>query len=207
MPDNGRYEPDLPKGKLAIENQRLLADVSICEMCDGSENTFILDPPLYDDNDEKNPVFRHVEVRCACGWCVNHLVTPLSGLGRLIMELSDEPEEEVPASQSQQPYDQEKEDIAELCICESCDSELVYPVEWEEHGKVDWEVTLRCPNCEHTETNIYDQTTVERFDEQLDRGTESVARDLKRLAHSNMEDEIDRFADALEEGHVLPEDF
>ena len=54
---------------------------------------------------------------------------------------------------------------------------------------------------------IFEQELVERFDEELDRGTEALVRDLKRLAHANMEDEIERFTAALEAGHILPEDF
>ena len=95
----------------------------------------------------------------------------------------------------------------DLHLCMSCDSELVFPVEWDEAGATHWEVTLRCPNCEWTDTGIFAQETVERFDEELDRGTEALVRDLKRLMQANMEDEIDRFVLALSEDHVLPEDF
>jgi hypothetical protein len=96
---------------------------------------------------------------------------------------------------------------AELHVCGSCESELVYPVEWDEAGATHWEVALRCPNCEWAGTGVYSQETVERFDEELDRGTEALVRDLKRLMTANMEDEIERFVTALEHGHVLPEDF
>ena len=98
-------------------------------------------------------------------------------------------------------------DISELHVCGSCDSELVYPVEWEEAGATHWEVVLRCPNCEWSGTGVYEQQVVERFDEELDRGTEALVRDLKRLMQANMEDEIERFITALEGDHVLPEDF
>lgn len=95
----------------------------------------------------------------------------------------------------------------ELHICGRCDSSMVYPVEWDEAGATHWEVTLRCPNCEWSGTGVYEQELVERFDEELDRGTEALVRDLKRLMQANMEDEIDRFVLALSEDHVLPEDF
>jgi hypothetical protein len=68
-------------------------------------------------------------------------------------------------------------------------------------------VTLRCPNCEWTGTGVFEQEVVERFDEQLDRGTEALVRDLKRLVQANMEEQIDRFVDALQAGLILPEDF
>jgi hypothetical protein len=95
----------------------------------------------------------------------------------------------------------------DLHVCGRCNSELVYPVEWEEAGATHWEVALRCPNCEWNGTGVYEQTVVERFDEELDRGTECLVRDLKRLMTANMEDEIERFTDALRDDHILPEDF
>jgi hypothetical protein len=95
----------------------------------------------------------------------------------------------------------------DLHICSTCDSNLVYPVEWDEAGATHWEVTLRCPNCEWSSTGVFEQGVVERFDEELDRGTEALVRDLKRMMHANMEDEIDRFVSALEGDHIVPEDF
>ena len=99
------------------------------------------------------------------------------------------------------------EPIDDLHVCGTCDSELVYPVDWEEAGDTHWEVTLRCPNCEWTGTGVFEQDVVERFDEQLDRGTEVLVRDLKQLMQANMEDEIERFVSALRDGHILPDDF
>ena len=95
----------------------------------------------------------------------------------------------------------------DLHMCGTCDSELVYPVDWEEAGETHWEVTLRCPTCEWTGTGVFEQDVVERFDEVLDRGTETLVRDLKRMMQANMEDEIDRFVSALQAGHIVPEDF
>ena len=95
----------------------------------------------------------------------------------------------------------------DLHLCGACGADLVYPVDWEEAGARHWEVTLRCPNCEWSGTGVFDQASVERFDEELDRGTEALVRDLKRLMHSNMEADIDRFVEALEQDHITPEDF
>ena len=94
-----------------------------------------------------------------------------------------------------------------LHICPECDRGLVYPVEWQEVSPAHWEVLLRCPNCEWDELGIYDQRTVDRFDEELDRGTEALVLDLERLTRANMEDEIERFVAALDANHLLPEDF
>jgi hypothetical protein len=97
--------------------------------------------------------------------------------------------------------------IDDLHLCPECDRALVYPVEWEEVSPTHWEVLLRCPNCEWTEVGVYDQRTVDRFDEELDHGTEALMRDLKRLTKANMEEEIERFTLALGSDLILPEDF
>ena len=99
------------------------------------------------------------------------------------------------------------ETVEDLHVCGSCESDLVYPTEWDEAGVMHWEVTLRCPNCEWGGTGVFQQELVERFDEELDRGTEALVRDLKRLMHANMEEEIDRFVEALNHDLILPEDF
>ena len=97
--------------------------------------------------------------------------------------------------------------IDDLHLCPECDRDLVYPVDWDEASLTHWEVVLRCPNCEWTEVGTYDQATVDRFDEQLDLGTATLVRDLRRLLQANMEEEADRFAAALEADAILPEDF
>jgi hypothetical protein len=112
------------------------------------------------------------------------------------------------AGREPEPFAQPVEEtIDDLHICSSCCSDLVFPVEWDEAGSQHWEVTLRCPNCEWNGTGIFEQELVERFDEELDRGTEALVRDLKRLMHANMEDEIERFVSALHAGHIVPDDF
>jgi hypothetical protein len=95
----------------------------------------------------------------------------------------------------------------ELHVCPDCDRELVFPVEWSEVSNTHWEVLLRCPNCEWNDLGVFDQPTVDRFDDELDRGTEALMRDLTRLTRANMEEEIDRFVSALGVNAILPEDF
>lgn len=111
-----------------------------------------------------------------------------------------------PAPAMQAPAPAET-DACDLHICGSCNSDLVYPVDWEEAGATHWEVSLRCPNCEWFGTGVYEQSVVEAFDEELDRGTESLVGDLRRLMHANMEEEIERFTAALAADAILPEDF
>jgi len=95
----------------------------------------------------------------------------------------------------------------DLHTCPECDRTMVYPVEWEEASPTQWEVLLRCPNCEWTHLGIHDQAVVDRFDEELDRGTECLIEDLMRLTQANMEDEIERFTSALASDAIWPMDF
>lgn len=94
-----------------------------------------------------------------------------------------------------------------LHVCPECASTLVAPVAWEQAGRSQWAVTLQCPNCEWWDADVFDEETVERFDEELDRGTEALVRDLLRLVRANMEDDVERFVTALRADAILPEDF
>ena len=94
-----------------------------------------------------------------------------------------------------------------LHVCGSCESNLVYPTDWQEAGPDHWEVELRCPNCEWRGSGVFAQNVVEVFDDELDRGIDVLLSDYRALVNSNMEDEIDRFAKALDAGAILPADF
>ena len=96
---------------------------------------------------------------------------------------------------------------AELHVCTSCGSDLVYPTDWTPAGTKAWAVDLRCPECEWIGNGVYSQEIVDRFDLQLDLGIETLIEDLTRLTRANMEDEVERFTEALRCGHILPEDF
>jgi hypothetical protein len=95
----------------------------------------------------------------------------------------------------------------ELHRCPTCDSSLVYPVDWEQAGETEWALTLRCPNCEWVGEGTFDQGAVEQLDVELDNGTQVLVRDLRQLMHANMEDEVERFVTALHGGHIWPMDF
>lgn len=94
-----------------------------------------------------------------------------------------------------------------LHVCPDCTSPLVAPVAWEQAGPREWAVTIQCPNCEWWDADVFDEELIERFDEELDRGTEALVRDLLRLVRANMEDDVERFVAALRADAILPEDF
>ncbi len=88
--------------------------------------------------------------------------------------------EDKPLDQPPLPADID-EHIEDLSVCGTCESRLVYPVDWHEAGTRHWEVTLRCPNCEWVGTGIFEQSVVDRYDIELDRATRELALDLAAL--------------------------
>ena len=95
----------------------------------------------------------------------------------------------------------------DLHVCPACASPLVHPTDWTPVGTCHWRVELRCPECEWNEAGLYEQATLDRFDEMLDEGIESLLDDLRRLQRSNMEEELQRFTGALSSGLLTPDDF
>lgn len=98
-------------------------------------------------------------------------------------------------------------DVDQVAICKHCECDMVYPIDWEQAEGNYWRVTLRCPNCEDVFPGMMDEDLIEQFDCLLDRGTDSVVRDLRNLTYANMATEINAFIGALEGGFILPEDF
>jgi hypothetical protein len=96
---------------------------------------------------------------------------------------------------------------SELHVCVSCGSDLVYPTDWAPADECNWAVDRRCPDCEWVGNGVYTQEIVDRFDIELDRGTDMLIEDLARLTRANMEEEIERFISALYADHILAEDF
>ena len=83
----------------------------------------------------------------------------------------------------------------------------MYPVDWEPAGRRGWSIRLRCPECEWRGDGVFSQEVADRFDDALNASTQAVLNELKLLTRSNMESQIDRFAKALAEDWILPEDF
>jgi hypothetical protein len=94
-----------------------------------------------------------------------------------------------------------------LEVCPDCASELVYPTDWHEAVSGNWELELRCPECEWCDRAEYDQGTVERYDGALNDATDQLIESLEQLTRENMEAEIERFVSALSADHIVPFDF
>jgi hypothetical protein len=95
----------------------------------------------------------------------------------------------------------------ELHVCFNCAGELVYPLDWVEEGARHWRIMLRCPECEALREGVFEQSVVERLDDELDRAAHALLSDLKRITHANMTDEVEFFVRALDADLIVPSDF
>lgn len=98
-------------------------------------------------------------------------------------------------------------DVRQLHVCPACESDLVQPVAWSEADDGRWDLSLECPNCGWNESGLFDRLQVEMLEDQLDEGLSEMIADLQRLTQANMAAEIERFAAALQDNLILPEDF
>lgn len=99
------------------------------------------------------------------------------------------------------------EALDNLTICGSCDSPLVQPVNWAGHGADAWRVELRCPECEERGTTLIEDGLAEQLTLFHERARALVELSMIRLASDNAEQEIERFARALQRDLIVPEDF
>ena len=104
-------------------------------------------------------------------------------------------------------HDSPAEGQRELHVCPECQCEMVQPITWTEASDEQWELLLRCPNCDWSTEGVFEQAAVEDLEERLDEGLADMLSDLQRLTQANMAEEIDRFLAALQADLILPEDF
>src|SRR2546422_11322437 len=95
----------------------------------------------------------------------------------------------------------------DLHVCFHCAGELVSPLDWAEEGPRHWRIILRCPECESRREGVFEQSVVERLDDELDRAASLLLGDLKRMTHANMSEEVEFFIRALAADLIVPSDF
>jgi hypothetical protein len=97
--------------------------------------------------------------------------------------------------------------VGELHLCPSCDSDLVYPVSWEERAGESWRIERRCPNCEWRHAGEFSQDEVELFDDALNDGTEDLLVSLRNFSRANMEADVESLIEAIHMDRIEPMDF
>jgi len=100
-----------------------------------------------------------------------------------------------------------QESVNELLNCGECGCDTVQPVEWDGYGPRHWKIELRCPNCEARCTTIVEDDVAELCDRAHQRGVDALELTLTKVADANSERDIERLRFALENNHLLPEDF
>ena len=100
-----------------------------------------------------------------------------------------------------------QESVNELLNCGECGCDTVQPVEWDGYGPRHWKIELRCPNCEARCTTIVEDDVAELCDRAHQRGVDALELTLTKVAGANSERDIERLRFALENNHLLPEDF
>jgi hypothetical protein len=91
-------------------------------------------------------------------------------------------------------------------VCASCGRSFVYP----EFGVPEggrWLVLLHCQSCDWSVETVFDDATLEEFERELDEERAGIELDLERLTRHNMREYYERFAAALANDAILPEDF
>jgi hypothetical protein len=91
-------------------------------------------------------------------------------------------------------------------ICRACGLPLVQPESWRLEGR-GWRVVLHCPSCGWIAEQLLDQEAVDRFDEELDRGTAQLTAALDYITQLNMCSYANRFVAALAADAIVPGDF
>ena len=93
-------------------------------------------------------------------------------------------------------------------VCSTCDEPFVVPVDiLGVAGHWRYVVELHCTNCGWSGVQVHDEGALERLDRALDGQAGQMRAAVEVLGVSQDLDRIDRFARALAEGDVLPEDF
>ena len=91
--------------------------------------------------------------------------------------------------------------------CAMCKADFVNPVDWEPVGETQWWMLLRCGACDTWREVTVTNEIAARFDLELDRRLDVVARTLEKLDHKRMIAEAETMIQMLRHGLVDAADF
>ena len=80
-------------------------------------------------------------------------------------------------------------------------------VQWEPVYEHAWWIMLRCGECGHFGDALVSNATAERFDEELDRRADPIARALHQLELERMATEVESLIVAIQRDLVDADDF
>jgi hypothetical protein len=91
--------------------------------------------------------------------------------------------------------------------CAVCGGAFVYPVDWARNRDGDWNVRLRCPECEAQRLIVLGREGVEDLNRTLYLRAQAMAREADQLSRRNFEEEAAKLVWALSLDLILPMDF
>ena len=94
-----------------------------------------------------------------------------------------------------------------LEFCPMCGGDYVNPVDWEPVSETHWWMLLRCGACDTWRETTVTNAVAARFDFELDRRLDVVARTLEKLDRKRMIAEAETMIQMLRHGLVDAADF
>jgi hypothetical protein len=94
-----------------------------------------------------------------------------------------------------------------LEACPMCRGDFVNPVDWEPVNDTHWWMLLRCGACDTWREVTVTNAVATRYDLELDRRLDTVARALDKLDRKRMAAEVETMIQALRHGLVDAADF
>jgi hypothetical protein len=94
-----------------------------------------------------------------------------------------------------------------LETCGMCLRDFVNPVDWEPVGQTHWWMLLRCGACDTWRETTVTNEIASRYDLELDRRMEVIARALERIDMRRMAADVETMIQALRRGLVDAADF
>ena len=94
-----------------------------------------------------------------------------------------------------------------LETCGICGDDFVNPVDWEPVGDTHWWMLLRCGACDTWREATVTNDIASRYDLELDRRMEVLARALERIDTRRMATDVETMIQALRRGLIDATDF
>jgi hypothetical protein len=99
------------------------------------------------------------------------------------------------------------QDPDKLEHCAACGKDYVNPVDWEPVSPESWWMKLRCGECHTFREVTVTNAVAERFDRELDRRADVLARTLHKLDTERMAHQVEAMIGALRNGLIDAADF
>jgi hypothetical protein len=94
-----------------------------------------------------------------------------------------------------------------LETCAMCGTDFVNPVDWEPVGETHWWMLMRCGACDTWREATVTNAVAARFDLELDRRMDILARALEKIDARAMAIEVETMIQALRRGLIDAADF